>query len=65
MCIYGVNDCVCVKFLEGNNGNPGMLTAVRWVGRKDHHRGRPSNYRQLECDFLMKGNTEDYVKLET
>lgn len=59
--------CVCVKFLpEGNNGSPGMLIALRrWVGRKVYHRGRPSNCKKLQCDFLVKGNTEDYTKLET
>ena len=59
--------CVCVKFLhEGNNGSPEMFIALRrWVGRKVYHRGRPSNYKKLQCDFLVKGNTEDYTKLET
>lgn len=58
---------MCVKFVGGgNNGNSEMLRAAgRQVGRKNNHRARLSNQKKLECDCLVKGNTEDYAKLET
>lgn len=58
---------VCVKFLgKGNNGNPEMLTAARrYVGKREHHRGRPFNHNKLECNFLGEGTTEGCAKLET
>lgn len=65
--VYICSELACVKFLgEGSIENIEMLTAIRrWVGRKDYHWGKASNHTKLECDFLVKGNTEDSTKLET
>lgn len=67
---YVVNDWmsmyVCVKFLEeGNNGSSEVLTVVRTELRwKVYHMGRSSN-RKLQCAFLVKGDNEDCIELET